>query len=155
MAKLWRRVGDAEAKLQSAAEAAKESEALLERLYASLLPGRVLARSGAVGVARAVENEEVLVFSGGDEAVPEFVRSRDVQASRMGLLARPGAKVWYPDGGVAKAGVVCGPSLDPKLDARGPNGDAAVSAQLHALHAVDVLRADGQCYPVPWRYFWE
>ena len=33
------------------------------------------------------------------QALPQFVAMRDVRASNAGLLARPGSKVWYLDGG--------------------------------------------------------
>ena len=83
-----------------------------------MLPGRLLAFASGLAVARAVEDGEVLVLPGakpptillrlmspwrvhssGGEALPEFVAMRDVQASNAGLLARPGSKVWYLDGG--------------------------------------------------------
>ncbi|CAE7385651.1 unnamed protein product [Symbiodinium necroappetens] len=149
VARLWRQLKDAEAAVRASKQAAEEAEALLVRLRDSVLPGRLLAFASGLAVARAVEDGEVLVLPGG-EALPEFVAMRDVQASNAGLLARPGSKVWYLDGGIPKAGVVCGPPLDPRSrnNSEGPGLQRSESSGVQ-MHSVDVLRADGRCFPVP------
>eukprot|EP00439_Symbiodinium_sp_Y106_P053282 s2144_g7.t1 len=159
VARLWRQLAEAEAALRVAKQAAEEAEALQLRLRDSVLPGRLLAvESGRLAVARAVEDGEVLVLPGEAQALPQFVAMRDVRASNAGLLARPGSKVWYLDGGIPKAGVVCGPPLDPNVDLRGsqnnpgPGGPGPGSAGESCgqqMHTTDVLRADGRCFPVP------
>ena len=50
--------------------------------------------------------------SGGEDA-PEFLKAQDVRTSPLGMLARPGSKVWYVDQGQqqhendARCGLIC------------------------------------------------
>ncbi|CAE7415677.1 unnamed protein product [Symbiodinium pilosum] len=127
VARLWRRLDDAEAAVRSAAQAAQQAEASGKQLLAgeSILPGRLLHASpiSVLGVTRSVEGGEVLVLPGGEDA-PEFLKAQDVRTSPLGVLARPGSKVWYVDQGIEKAGVVCGPPLEEPR--KGPSPSASV-----------------------------
>lgn len=146
VSRLWQRVGRQAEELEVLRSQVERSRQLLERLRTAVLPGRLVWAAGRLGVASAVESQQVHVNEG--EGQDWVVPKEEVRRAPLGLLARPGSKVLHPHEGRSLKGVVCGTSLP-----RASDEHAAVcsdAGDVHeSRHCVDVLRADGRCSRMP------
>ncbi|CAL1166346.1 unnamed protein product [Cladocopium goreaui] len=141
--RLWQRAGRQAAELEELRSQAQRSSELLERLRSAVLPGRLVCGSNVLGVAAAVETDMVQILQDQGHDRHWVVPKEEVRRARLGLLARPGSKVFYPHGGHLLEGVVSVGSATPLDAIKGQRAD--VDADLH----VSVLRADGKSCRMP------